>query len=88
VANHKQAIKRARQSKKRSARNAAVKTRVKRSVRAFHETAASGDKDAVEAALTKATREIQRAGSKGVLHKRAASRRVARLARAANRSAK
>lgn len=87
MANHKQAIKRARQAKNRASRNAAIKTRVKSSVRAFHEAAASGDKDAVQTALKKATREIERAGSKGIMHKRTASRRASRLAKAANRSA-
>ena len=79
MANHKSAAKRARQSKKRQVRNAGVRTRVKRTVRAFHEAAESGDKKASGATFQEATKALRKAASKGVLHKRTVSRRVSRL---------
>ena len=85
MANHKSAKKRARQNVERGVRNAAVKTRVKNAVRSFNEKIEAKDKASVEA-LAHATRELHRAGSKGVLHKRTAARRVARLVRAQNKA--
>ncbi len=87
MARHKSAEKRARQSVKRAARNSAVESRVKTQVRAFREALESGDKSKIDAALLSATRELQKAASKGVLHKRNASRRVSRLVLASNKSA-
>ena len=84
MARHKSAEKRARQSVKRAARNTGIQHHVKHVVRGFREALASGDKDKAAKALTVATRELQKAASKGVLHARNASRRVSRLVLAYN----
>ena len=88
VANHKSADKRARQTVRRAARNQGIRSRVKTAVRAFRETLQSGDRDAAADQLQRATRELRKAASKGVMHTKTASRRVARLVLAYNSAAK
>jgi small subunit ribosomal protein S20 len=80
VANHKSAKKRARQTIVKTIRNRAVKSQVRASVRSFREALEAGDLEAAKTNLVSATRELYRAASKGVMHKRSASRRVSRLA--------
>ena len=84
MADHKSAAKRARQAVKRTERNHAVKSRVRSSVRAFREALAAGEQELAEAKLAAATREIRKAGSKGVYHPRTVSRRVSRLVKGLN----
>ena len=79
MANHKSAAKRARQALLRTARNKSVKSKVKNSVRVFREALASGNLDQASQDLQVAARDLRLAGSKGVFHKRAISRRVGRL---------
>ena len=83
MANTRSAEKRNRQSLKRRERNMAVRTRVKGAVKKVRETAAKGDGAATKQALLEATVTLDKAASKGVLHKNAASRRISRLAKAA-----
>ena len=83
MANHKSALKRARQNAVRNARNRSSRTRVKSLVKQAQEAIASGDKaKAVEAAQA-AERALKRAGRKNALHRRNAARRTSRLARRA-----
>ena len=86
MATHKSAAKRARQSVRRKGRNSRIRTRVKSMTKAFRLAIGANDKTAALGALETATRQLRRAASKGVLHKRTASRRVSRLVRAANKS--
>jgi small subunit ribosomal protein S20 len=88
VARHKSAEKRARQSENRAARNTSIQHKVTGRVRAFREALASGDRTKAAEALTVASRELQKAASKGVLHTRNASRRVSRMMLAYNSAAK
>ena len=86
MANHKSALKRARQNENRRLRNKAVKTRIKGVVK---ETLSSGSGDAVADAaelLNRAKSVIDKAAKKGVIHKRAAARKVSRLSKAVNTS--
>ena len=83
MANTKPAEKRNRQAQKRRARNAAVRTAVKNAVKTAREAIASKDPAKAKGALADATRTLNTAASKGVLHARNASRRIARLAKAA-----
>ena len=85
MANHKSAVKRHRQSLKANARNRAMKTRVKNLVKAVRQAVEAGDKEAASQALTKATSILDKAGGKKVIHKRAAARRISRLAAAVNK---
>jgi small subunit ribosomal protein S20 len=80
VANHASSEKRNRQRIKRTLRNRAVKSSVRTYVKSVREAIAAKDVKAAKAALLKATVELDRAESKGVLPKRTASRTVSRLA--------
>lgn len=80
MANTASSEKRHRQTIKRTARNVAIKSEVKTAVKKAREALASGDAKKAKDALSAATRIIDRAASKGVLHARNAERRVARLA--------
>ena len=85
MADHVSAQKRARQAVKRAARNIARMSRVRGAIRKFRRLAAAGDAASLHAALQLATRELQKAGSKGVLHRRNVSRRISRLTQAHNK---
>ncbi len=81
MANIKSQIKRNRQSETARLRNKAVKSALKTEVRKFHEAVASGDKDATAAQFKAAARELDRAVTKGVLHKNTAANRKSGLAK-------
>jgi small subunit ribosomal protein S20 len=79
MANHKSAIKRHRQNLKRSARNVAIESAVKTAMKQVKETIAKGSKENAETVLIKAVRLLDKAVSKGTLHRNNASRKVSRL---------
>jgi small subunit ribosomal protein S20 len=84
VANIKSQIKRNKQNEKRHQRNKAVKSELKTLVRRFREAADSGDTDAAVEASRVAARKLDKAVSKGVIHKnQAANRKSAIMKRAA-----
>lgn len=82
MANHKSASKRARQTEKRTIRNRNVRSRTRSAVKAFREALASGDAAKAQEFLGLATRALNKAASKGVVHKRNAARGVSRLTKA------
>jgi small subunit ribosomal protein S20 len=85
VANIKSQIKRNKQNEKRHQRNKAVKSELKTLVRKFREAADSGDKDTAVTASRAAARKLDKAVSKGVIHKnQAANRKSAIMKRAAS----
>jgi small subunit ribosomal protein S20 len=75
---HPSAQKRHRQNLKRQERNRAIKSRVRHAVKAAAEAIASGDAEAAEK-LRQASRALQKAASKGTLHRNTARRQIARL---------
>ena len=77
-------MKRARQNKKRRARNQARKTRVKRVVRDVRQALAQKNLEEAEAALKRAVPIIARIGGKGTLHWRTAARKISRLTKQVN----
>ena len=82
MANIKSQIKRNRQNEGRRVRNRSVRTALKTSAKRVHAATVSGDTDAdAEKVVRDATRALDKAASKGVIHKRAAARRKSRLAR-------
>ncbi len=83
MANTRSAEKRNRQAQKRRTRNVQVRTGLKSAVKKAREAIAGGDTAATKQALQTALRTLDRAASKGVIHKNAAARRISRLARAA-----
>jgi len=82
VANIKSQIKRNRTNEVRRQRNKAIRTSLKTDAKKVRAAAAGGQDDAA-ALLRTAGRELDRAVSKGALHKRTAARRKSRLARQA-----
>ncbi|ACV09204.1 30S ribosomal protein S20 [Jonesia denitrificans] len=84
MANIKSQIKRNRTNEKARLRNKAVKSEVKTYVRAVREAVAAGDKEAAVAALAVASRKLDKAATKGVIHKNQAANRKSGLAKAVN----
>ncbi|MCB0918203.1 MAG: 30S ribosomal protein S20 [Actinobacteria bacterium] len=84
MANIKSQIKRNRTNEKARQRNKDVKSRLKTSIRRVHEAVAAGDAQKAEAAARHACQELDRAVSKGVLHKNQAANRKSAVSRAAN----
>jgi small subunit ribosomal protein S20 len=87
VANIKSQIKRNRQNQGRELRNKSVRTALKTDAKKVRGAASSTESDAVQTEYRRAARALDKAVSKGVLHKQTAARRKSRLARAANPSA-
>ncbi|HEY2550254.1 MAG TPA: 30S ribosomal protein S20 [Streptosporangiaceae bacterium] len=84
MANIKSQIKRNKQNEKARQRNKAVKSALKTSVRQFREAADAGNSDAAEQAMRTAYVKLDKAASKGVIHKnQAANRKSAIASRAA-----
>jgi small subunit ribosomal protein S20 len=81
MANIKSNIKRIGTNRKAEERNKAVRSELKTAVRSVREAAANGDKDAAAKALTNATRKLDKAVSKGVLHKNQAANRKSAIAK-------
>ena len=84
MANHASAIKRAKQSEKRKTRNTSVISEVKNAAKKVSESIKSAGADEITANLKKAIVLLDKAVSKGVLHRRNASRRISRLMHAVN----
>jgi small subunit ribosomal protein S20 len=80
VANIKSQIKRIGQNERRRVRNKAVKSELKTAVRRFREAADSGDAAATTEALRTASRLLDKAASKGVIHKNQAANRKSAMA--------
>ena len=81
MANHQSAIKRNRQNKTRNARNNIRRTQVKTATKKTLAAVASADQGAARQTLKQAEKAISRVASKGVIHKRTASRKISQLAR-------
>ena len=81
MANIKSQIKRNRTNEKARLRNKAYKSELKTYVRHVREAIASGDKAAAESTLRDATRKLDKAVSKGVIHKNQAANRKSALAK-------
>ena len=83
MANIKSQIKRIQTNAKRTERNKAYKSELRTWIRKFREAAASGDKDAAGQALRDASRKLDKAVSKGVIHKNQAANKKSAIALAA-----
>jgi small subunit ribosomal protein S20 len=87
MANIKSQIKRNRQNAKRQERNKAVRTALKTSTKKVRTAVAAGETDDAATQQREAARALDRAVSRGIVHKRTAARRKSRLAKAANSAA-
>jgi small subunit ribosomal protein S20 len=83
VANIKSQIKRNKQNEKARVRNKAVKSSLKTSVRQFREAADAGDADKVTQTMRAALTKLDKAASKGVIHKNQAANRKSAIAKRA-----
>jgi small subunit ribosomal protein S20 len=81
VANIKSQLKRIKTNEKARQRNVAVKSALKTSVRRFRSAADAGDAAAATAALQTASRALDKAASKGVIHKNQAANRKSGMAK-------
>jgi len=80
VANIKSQIKRIKQNEKRRLRNKSVKSSLKTAIRKFREAADAGDKETATVALRAASRALDQAASKGVIHKNQAANKKSAMA--------
>jgi small subunit ribosomal protein S20 len=80
MANIKSQIKRIGTNKKAEERNKAIKSELKTAVRRTREAVAAGDKATAEVALGTASKKLDKAVSKGVIHKNQAANRKSSLA--------
>ncbi|SEI96289.1 MULTISPECIES: 30S ribosomal protein S20 [Demequina] len=81
MANIKSKIKRIGTNEKSRLRNVAVKSELKTNVRKVREAIAAGDKATAETALKTASVKLDKAVSKGVIHKNQAANRKSALAK-------
>jgi small subunit ribosomal protein S20 len=79
MANHFSALKRARQTEKRSARNRANTSRLRSALRQLRESLAKNDKQAAQQVYRQTVSALDRAIQKGVIHENTASRYKSRL---------
>lgn len=84
MANIKSQIKRIKTNEKARLRNKAVKSELRTNVRRVREAVAAGDKEAAASALATASKKLDKAVSKGVIHENQAANRKSALAKAVN----
>jgi small subunit ribosomal protein S20 len=81
VANIKSQIKRNRQNEKARLRNKSVKSSLKTVIRKFNEASETGNNETAVALLRDASRQLDKAASKGVIHKNQAANRKSAIAK-------
>ncbi len=81
MANIKSQMKRILTNKKAQDRNKAVKSEVKTAVRQARTAIAAGDKQAASEALVLASKKLDKAAAKGVIHKNQAANRKSAIAK-------
>jgi small subunit ribosomal protein S20 len=84
---NKSAIKRTLQAEKRRLRNSHVKSTMKTNIKKALSVITENDKNEVEGVTKTAIAYIDKAASKGVIHKNQAARRISRLAKKAHKVA-
>jgi small subunit ribosomal protein S20 len=84
MANIKSQIKRIKTNEKARLRNKSVKSSVKTAIRKFREAADAGDKDQALVLLKDASRKLDKAASKGVIHANQAANKKSAMAIRAN----
>ncbi|MDR7300954.1 30S ribosomal protein S20 [Haloactinomyces albus] len=84
MANIKSARKRILINEKNRQRNKSVKSAVKTSIRKFREAAAAGEKDKAIELQRAAARSLDKAATKGVIHRNQAANKKAAMAKRAN----
>jgi small subunit ribosomal protein S20 len=85
--NIKSAIKRVNVNEKRRLRNASQKSALRTAVKAFDTAVEGSNVDSAKTALINATKKIDKAATKGLIHKNTANRKKSRLAKRLNLAA-
>lgn len=80
MANIKSSAKRVLVSREQAARNKAGKSRLKTTIKKFNAATAEGDRETAEAAYKAAVKSVDRAASKGLIHKNNAARKKSKMA--------
>ena len=81
MANHKSALKRARQNENRRMRNKSSRTRIKNVVKDVQQTVNEKSVETAQIKLDEAKSVIDKAAKKGVIHKKTAARKISRLSK-------
>ena len=81
MANHKSALKRARQNKERQLRNNSKKTRIRNVIKTLEAAIVEKSPAEVQEHMRLAQKAIAKTAAKGTIHKRTASRNISRLSR-------
>jgi len=84
LANHKSAIKRNKQNALRNARNTHIRSTMRTYVKQVRQAVAEGSADSARTALERVVPFIDKAATKGVIHKATASRKISRLTKLVN----
>ena len=85
MANIKSQEKRIRTNEKRRVRNKSVKSALHTAIRGFRDAAAEGDKGKAAELLVSTSRKLDKAASKGVIHKNQAANKKSALTQAFNK---
>ncbi|HZE66516.1 MAG TPA: 30S ribosomal protein S20 [Sporichthyaceae bacterium] len=85
MANIKSQIKRNRTNEKARLRNKSVRSSLKTSVRKFREAAAAGDSENANVLMREASKALDKAASKGMIHANAAANKKSAMAQAINK---
>lgn len=85
MANIKSQLKRIRTNEAARQRNQSVKSALRTSIRKFREAAAAGEKDQAQELLASASRSLDKAASKGVIHTNQAANKKSALSLAFNK---
>ncbi|MDK2847624.1 MAG: small subunit ribosomal protein [Desulfuromonadales bacterium] len=84
MANHKSALKRNRQAAVRNARNTHIRSTMRTLVKQVRSAVSAGNREEAQTAMDRAIPFIDKAATKGVIHKATASRKISRLAKLVN----
>ena len=87
MANIKSQIKRIKTNEKAQARNKSVRSSIKTAIRRFKDAVTAGDAKAIQSELIAASKSLDVAVSKGVIHANAAANKKSSMAKAANKAA-
>jgi len=82
--NIKSAIKRVKQTSKRNAQNSAQKSALRTAIKTFETAVSNKDVENAQTALLNATKKLDKAVTKGLIHKNAAARKKSRLTKKFN----
>ncbi|MGB3696279.1 MAG: 30S ribosomal protein S20 [Gordonia sp. (in: high G+C Gram-positive bacteria)] len=85
MANIKSQIKRNKTNEKARLRNQSIKSALRTAIRQFRETVAAGDKEKATELLAVTSRHLDKAASKGVIHKNQAANKKSAMALAVNK---